>query len=81
MAFRIAFEVCWSLRLLVTILGCFDLPPLCCSRLTKLVELINEHGPDSVSALVARYAGTVGHGPWVASIKIARLDKFGGIPD
>jgi hypothetical protein len=43
------------------------------------VELINEHGLASVSAHDARYAGTVGRGPWVASITIARIDKPGGI--
>ena len=48
------------------------------ARLGKLVELINEHGLASVSALDARYAGTVGRGPWVASITIARLDRPGG---
>jgi hypothetical protein len=47
------------------------------TRLGKLVELINEHGLASVSAVDARYAGTVGRGPWVASITIARLDKPG----
>jgi hypothetical protein len=45
------------------------------ARLGKLVELINEHGLASVSALDARYAGTVGRGPWVAAIAITRLDK------
>jgi len=50
------------------------------ARLGKLVELINEHGLASVSAHDARYAGTVGRGPWVARISIARLDKLGGIP-
>jgi hypothetical protein len=48
------------------------------ARLGKLVELINEHGLASVSAVDARYAGTVGRGPWVARITIARLDKPGG---
>ena len=47
------------------------------ARLGKLVELINEHGLASVSAVDARYAGTVGRGPWVARITIARLDKAG----
>ena len=49
------------------------------ARLGKLVELINEHSLASVSALDARYAGTVGRGPWVARITIARIDKPGGI--
>jgi hypothetical protein len=48
------------------------------ARLGKLVELINEHGLASVSAHDARYAATVGRGPWVARITIARLDKPGG---
>jgi hypothetical protein len=48
------------------------------ARLGKLVDLINEHGLASVSAVDARYAGTVGRGPWVARITIARLDKPGG---
>jgi hypothetical protein len=47
------------------------------ARLGKLVELINEHGLASVSAQDARYAGTVGRGPWVAKITIARIDKPG----
>jgi hypothetical protein len=47
------------------------------ARLGKLVELINEHGLASVSAVDARYAGTVGRGPWVARITIARIDKPG----
>ncbi len=51
------------------------------ARLGKLVELINEHGLASVSAVDARYAGTVGRGPWVAKIAIARIDKPGGIPN
>ena len=55
-------------------------PELNPSQLGKLVELINEHGLASVSAVDARYAGTVGRGPWVARITIARLDKSGGIP-
>jgi hypothetical protein len=50
------------------------------ARLGKLVELINEHGLASVSAQDTRYAGTVGRGPWVARITIARIDKPGGIP-
>jgi hypothetical protein len=50
------------------------------ARLGKLVDLINEHGLASVSAVDARYAGTVGRGPWVGAITIARLDKLGGIP-
>ena len=49
------------------------------ARLGKLVELINEHGLASVSAVDARYAGTVGRGPWVAKITIVRIDKPGGI--
>jgi len=49
------------------------------TRLGKLVELINEHGLTSVSAVDARYAGTVGRGPWVARITIARIDKPGAI--
>jgi hypothetical protein len=49
------------------------------ARLGKLVELINEHGLASVTALDLRYAGTVGRGPWVASITIAQIDKPGGI--
>ncbi|HZL46321.1 MAG TPA: hypothetical protein VFC28_08845 [Opitutaceae bacterium] len=48
------------------------------ARLGKLVELINEHSLASVSAQDARYAGTVGRGPWVAKITIARIDKPGG---
>ena len=48
------------------------------ARLGKLVDLINEHGLASVSAVDARYAGTVGRGPWVAKITIARIDKPGG---
>jgi hypothetical protein len=50
------------------------------ARLGKLVELINEHGLASVSAVDARHAGTVGRGPWAAAITIARLDKAGSIP-
>ncbi|MDD2763857.1 MAG: hypothetical protein PHE83_07800 [Opitutaceae bacterium] len=50
------------------------------ARLGKLVDLINEHGLASVSAQDARYAGTVGRGPWVAKITIARLDKVVGLP-
>jgi hypothetical protein len=45
------------------------------ARLGKLVDLINEHGLASVSAVDARYAGTLGRGPWVAAITIARIDK------
>ncbi len=48
------------------------------ARLGKLVDLINEHSLASVSAVDARYAGTVGRGPWVATITIARIDKLGG---
>jgi hypothetical protein len=46
------------------------------ARLGKLVELINGHNLTSVSAVDARYAGTVGRGPWVARITIAQLDKL-----
>jgi hypothetical protein len=48
-------------------------------RLGKLVDLINEQSLASVSALDARYAGTVGRGPWVAAITIARIDRPGGV--
>ncbi len=47
------------------------------ARLGKLVDLVNEHGLASVSAVDARYAGTVGRGPWVAKITIALIDKPG----
>jgi hypothetical protein len=43
-----------------------------------LVELINEHDLGSVSVVDARYAGTPGKQPWVASIAIACLDKSTG---
>lgn len=48
------------------------------ARLGKLVELISAHNLTSVSAQDARYAGTVGRGPWVARIAIARIDKPSG---
>jgi len=45
------------------------------ARLAKLVDLVNEHDLDSVSALDARYAGTLGSNPWVAKIAIAHIGK------
>lgn len=48
------------------------------ARLGKLVELVNEHDLEWVSALDARYSGLVAKTPWIASITIARLDKSGG---
>ena len=51
------------------------------ARLGKLVELISAHNLTSISAVDARYAGTVGRGPWVARIAIARIDKPSGALD
>lgn len=48
------------------------------ARLGKLVEAINDRALAAVMPVDARYAGTLGKQPWVASVTIARIDKQGG---
>lgn len=45
------------------------------ARLGKLVELLGGHDLAAVSALDARYAGTLSREPWVATITVSKLDK------
>ncbi|HKU81110.1 MAG TPA: hypothetical protein VJP76_02985 [Candidatus Tumulicola sp.] len=49
------------------------------ARLAKLVEAVHERALAAVMPLDARYAGTLGKQPWVASVAISRLDKSSGI--
>jgi hypothetical protein len=48
------------------------------ARLGKLVEAVHERALAAVMPLDARYAGTLGKQPWVASVAISRLDKSNG---
>jgi len=48
------------------------------ARLGKLVEAVHERALAAVMPLDARYAGTLGKQPWVASVEISRLDKSNG---
>lgn len=48
------------------------------ARLGKLIEAIRDQSLAAVMPLDARYAGTLGKQPWVASVAISRIDKQGG---